>query len=111
MQKFMVMYLTPFQKMQEWMKTPEAERKADEEKMKAAWNTWMAENGAMIKETNATGATTRVTTRGSVAVHNDLMLYSVIEAESAEAAAEAFKNHPHFGIPDATIEIMPIRPI
>lgn len=107
----MVMYLTPFQNMQEWMKIPEAERKAEEEKMRAEWNKWMAEHGAMVKETNATGATTRVTTRGSVAVHNDLMLYSVVEAESAEAAAEAFKNHPHFGIPDATIEIMPIRPI
>jgi hypothetical protein len=111
MHKFMVMYLTPFQNIQEWMKTPEAERKAQEEKMKAEWNSWMAKNGSMIKETNATGATTRVTTRGSVAVHNDLMLYSVIEAESAEAAAEVFKTHPHFGIPDATIEIMPIRPI
>lgn len=107
----MVMYLTPFQNMQEWMKTPEAERKVQEENMRAEWNTWMQAHGAMVKETNATGATTRVTTRGSVAVHNDLMLYSVIEAESAEAAAEAFKSHPHFGIPDATIEIMPIRPI
>lgn len=39
------------------------------------------------------------------------MLYSIVEAESHEAAAQAFENHPHLQIPQASIEIMEISPI
>jgi hypothetical protein len=111
MQKFMVMYLAPAAMMAEWMKKPESERKDEEAKMMSEWKVWTAAHAGMIKESNATGKTMRVTKDGATATSNDLMLYSVIEAESPEAAAEAFKNHPHFGIPEATIEIMPIRPM
>jgi len=111
MQKFMVMYLAPAEMMQEWMKKPEAERKAEEMKMQTEWKVWMEAHGAMIHETNATGKTTRITKDSVAPARNDLMLYSVVEGESAEAVAEIFKGHPHFGIPDATIEIMPIRPM
>ncbi len=107
----MVMYLAPAEMMQEWMKKPEEERKAEEMKMQAEWKAWTEAHGAMIKETNATGKTTRVTKDGSAPARNDLMLYSVVEGESPETVAEIFKDHPHFGIPDATIEIMPIRPM
>jgi hypothetical protein len=37
------------------------------------------------------------------------MLYSIIEAESHEAAAKAFESHPHLGIPQSSIEITAIR--
>lgn len=107
----MVMYLAPAEMMQEWMKKPEAERKDEEQKMQAQWKAWTEAHGAMIQETNATGKTTRVTKDSIVPARNDLMLYSIVEGESAEAVAEIFKGHPHFGIPDATIEIMPIRPM
>lgn len=107
----MVMYLAPAEMMQEWMKKPEAERKAEEQKMQSEWKAWMEAHGSIIKETNATGKTTRVTKDGSAPARNDLMLYSVVEGESAEAVAETFKAHPHFGIPEASIEIMPIRPM
>jgi hypothetical protein len=38
-------------------------------------------------------------------------LYAIVEAESHEAAANAFKNHPHLTIPQASIEIMAINPL
>jgi hypothetical protein len=39
------------------------------------------------------------------------MLYSVIEAESHDIAAKAYEGHPHLGIPQASIEVMAIRPM
>ena len=107
----MVLYLAPAAGMDEWMKKPEAERKSEEQKMQGEWQAWTAAHGEMIKETNATGKTTRVTAESVAPARNDLMLYSIVEGESPEAVAEAFKGHPHFGIPGATIEVMPIRPM
>jgi hypothetical protein len=39
------------------------------------------------------------------------MLYSLIEADSHQAAAKMFEKHPHLGIPQASIEIMEIHPL
>ena len=111
MNQFLVMYLAPVATLDEWMKKPEAERKDDEKKMMEEWNVWMAAHSDLIKETNAAGKTKKVTADGVQDHRNDLMLYSIVEAESHEAAAKAFEGHPHFGIPGATIEVMAIRPM
>jgi hypothetical protein len=37
------------------------------------------------------------------------MLYSFIEAQSHEAAAKAFEDHPHLQIPQSSIEVMEAR--
>lgn len=107
----MVMYLAPAAVMAEWMKKPEAERKDEEEKMKGEWQAWMAEHASVIKETSAVGKTTRITKAGVADAANDLMLYSIVEGESSEAVAELFATHPHLGIPEASIEVMPTRPM
>ena len=56
--------------------------------------------------TEAGGKTKRVTASGVSDTRNDIMLYSFVEAESHEAAANAFENHPHLQIPQASIEVM-----
>jgi hypothetical protein len=109
MNTFLVMFLAPWAGMDEWMKKPEAERKGDEEKMKAEWDAWMAAHAGMIKQTTAAGKTKKVTSGGVEDARNDLMMYALVEAESHDAAAKAFEGHPHFGIPGATIEVMAIR--
>src|SRR5947207_1684881 len=109
MSNFLVLFLAPSSMMEEWMKTPEAERAAAEKKMRAEWDVWMAAHAGMIKETNSGGKTKRVTSSGVVDAKNDIMLYSVIEAESHEVAAKAYEGHPHLGIPEASIEVMAIR--
>jgi hypothetical protein len=40
---------------------------------------------------------------------NDIMLYQIVEANSADEAAKMFVGHPHFGIPEATVEVMPLK--
>lgn len=90
----------------EWKKTAPEVREPAEKKMQADWHAWMQAHGSVLGETAGLGSTKRVTKDGVADTHNDLMLYSTVEAESAEAAAKIFEGHPHFGIPGATIEVM-----
>ena len=101
--------MAPAATIQEWMKKPEAERKDAEAKMKADCDTWMAAHKDTVLNTIALGKTKRVIASGVEDVKNDMMLSSYVQGESAEAVAEIFKDHPHFGIPGATIEIMEVR--
>ena len=103
--------MAPATTIAEWMQKPETERKEEEQKMKQEWNVWMSAQAAMITENDAAGKNMRVTAANVTSTSNDLMMYSIVEAESPETAAEIFKDHPHFGIPGATIDIMPIRPM
>jgi hypothetical protein len=109
MSTFLVHFLAPASVMDEWMKKPEEARKVEEKKMKEEWDAWMAEHTNFVKETNAAGKTKRVTASGVEDSRNDLMLYSIVEAESHESAAQAFKGHPHFAIPGASIDVMTTR--
>ena len=86
----------------------EAVRKEQEAEMKAAWDAWMEKNGAMFAGMTAgAGKTKRVTSGGINDVKNDVMLFSIVESDSHEAVATAFADHPHFGMPNAWIDIMP----
>ncbi len=111
MKNFTVVYLAPAAVMAEWMQKPEAERKEEELKMKEGWDAWMAANASTVLNTIALGKTKRVSAAGVEDARNDMMMSSYVQGESAEAVAEVFKNHPHLGIPEATIEIMEARSI
>jgi hypothetical protein len=109
--KFLVMYLIPVLVMQEWLQTEASAKKAAEEKMKGEWNQWMSAHSAMILSTDAAGKTKRITSGGVSDTKNDIVLYSIIEAESHEAAAKLFEDHPHLQIPQSSIEVMEILPM
>lgn len=109
--RFFVTYQMPHAGMDQWMQTPEADRKAAEEEMQSQWNAWMETNRGSLTESAGLGKPKHVTVDGIEDGRNDLMMYSFVEAESLEAAAEMFKDHPHFGIPGSWIEVMPVNPI
>jgi hypothetical protein len=109
--KFIALYLVPASVMADWAKTEPETRKAEEQKMQAAWGKWMSEHSRMITLTEAGGKTKRVTASGISDTKNDILLYSFVEAPSHEAAAKAFENHPHLQIPQSSIEIMYVRPM
>lgn len=111
MSKFLVLYRAPVAVLDEWMQKPEEERKSEETKMMEDWNAWMAVNGNSVLETSGAGKTKRVTALGVEDTRNDIMLYSVVEAETHDAAAALFTGHTHFQIPEASIEIMNINPL
>ncbi len=105
----MVFYQIPAAVMSDWGKTDPNTRKAAEEKMKAEWQKWMSEHAKMIKVTEVCGKTKQATAQGISDSRNDICLYSMIEAESHEAAVKAFENHPHLQIPQASIQVMAVR--
>ncbi len=107
--KFFVTYQMPHTGLDEWMKLPEAERKIQEEQMQSDWNAWMAAHTDVITETAGVGKPKRITAEGVEDSRNDIMMYSFVEAESLDAATALFTNHPHFGIPGAWIEVMPVN--
>ena len=109
--KFLVLFLAPAAVIEDWGKTDPAIRQPAEQKMQAAWRQWMSEHAAMVISTEAGGKTKRVTGDGVADAKNDIMLISFVEAPSHEAAAKAFENHPHLQIPQASIEVMAVRPV
>lgn len=111
MKHFTVLYIAPASIIDEWMKKPETERKGEEQKMQQEWMNWLSAHKDAVLNTIALGVTKRVSKNGIENARNGLMLSSYVTAESLEAAAELFMDHPHFGIPEATIEIMEARPM
>jgi YCII-related domain len=100
-------------RMAAWMAMPEAERKAKEQEGIAAWGAWMQKHAdVVVGEGGPLGKTKRVSGSGIADVSNEMGGFTVVRAESHEAAAKLFEKHPHFSIfPGEAVEIMPVMPI
>lgn len=110
MLKFIVLYCMPIAGLEDWMKIPAEERKAQEDGLKAKWDAWMATNkGMMAGPTAGVGKTKRVSMQGAADVKNDVMLYSVVQGESQEEVAKAFEGHPHLEIPGVWIDVSAVN--
>lgn len=106
MNKYLVLYEAPAHVLDAWMKTPEQERKAVEEKMKIQWQQWATTNQEAIRDTAGAGKTVKITKGAIKDARNNIMMYSIIEAESYEAVTKMLESHPHLDIPEASMEIM-----
>jgi len=100
-------------RMQAWMALPEAERRAKEQEGMAAWKAWVEKHqGAISAMGGPLGKTKKVSAGGIEDVTNQMAAFTVVRADSHEAAAKMFENHPHFSIfPGEAVEIMPVLPI
>jgi hypothetical protein len=100
-------------RMAAWTKMSDAERKAKEQEGIAAWGAWMQKHAnVVVGEGGPLGKTKRVSTSGIADVSNNLGGFVVVKADSHEAAAKLFENHPHFTIfPGEAVEVMPVMPI
>lgn len=96
-----------------WDALSEGERRAKEQEGMAAWKAWVEKNRASIVEMGGPLGKTKKVTQGGIAdVSNELAAFTVVRAQSPEAAAKLFEGHPHFTIfPGDAVEIMPILPI
>jgi hypothetical protein len=100
-------------RMAAWMKMSDAERKSKEQEGIAAWGAWMQKHAnVVVGEGGPLGKTKRVSPSGIADVSNNLGGFVVVKANSHEAAAKLFENHPHFTIfPGEGVEVMPVMPI
>jgi hypothetical protein len=113
MKRFFALFQIPTAVMDEWKKnTKPDEMKAASEKMMGEWQSWLKRHDKALVERGAPlGKTKRVTADGISDFRNDLNWYSIVEAESHEAAAKIFADHPHLQIPKASVEVMEIPPM
>jgi len=96
-----------------WDALSEGERRAKEQEGIAAWKAWVEKHHAAILAMGGPlGKTKKVTQRGIDDVSNEMGAFTVVRAESHEAAAKLFEKHPHFTIfPGDSVEIMPVLSI
>jgi hypothetical protein len=96
-----------------WEALSDTDRRAKEQKGIPAWKAWVAKHeGAIVAMGGPLGKTKRVTEKGIEDTSNELGAFTVVRAESHEAAAKLFENHPHFMIfPGDAVEIMPVMQI
>ncbi|QOZ29543.1 YciI family protein [Bradyrhizobium sp. CCBAU 51753] len=100
-------------RMAAWNAMPEAERRAKEQQGMAAWGAWVEQHKDVLVEMGGPlGKTKRVGPGGIADISNLMTGFTIVRAESHEAAAKLFENHPHFTIfPGEAVEIMPVLPI
>lgn len=96
-----------------WDAMPEKDRRAKEQEGMAAWKAWVEKYKAdIVTMGGPLGKTKKVTHRGIEDTSNHLAAFTVVRADSHEAAAKIFEKHPHFSIfPGDCVEIMPVMPI
>ena len=110
MKKFMAIYMASGADFEKMMRnsTPEQRNKGME-----AWMKWMNENEASILEGGAPlGKTKRADATGVSDTKNNIGGYSIVQAETHDAAAKLFsRDHPHLQMPGAWVEILEIMPL
>lgn len=100
-------------RMKEWMALPEEQRRAKEKEGMASWKAWVEKHYASIAGMGGPlGKTKRVSAHGIEDISNNIGGYTIVRADSHEAAAKLFENHPQFTIfPGESVEVMPVMPI
>jgi hypothetical protein len=113
MKKFLAIYTGNADGRARWNQLSETERKSRESSGMQAWAAWMDKNkGAIVETGSPLGKTKRVERGGVEDIRNTMAAYSVVQADSHEAAAKLFEGHPHFTIfPGDGVEIMEILPV
>ncbi|MGN6226903.1 MAG: hypothetical protein ACTHNM_05690 [Dyella sp.] len=96
-----------------WDALNETERQARQQQGVEAWVQWVAAHRSAIVDTGAPlGSTLRVDARGVESIHNAMAAFTIVQAESHQAAAAMFEGHPHFTIfPGEAVEIMECLPL
>ena len=96
-----------------WDGLSEGDRRAKEREGMAAWGAWVEKHqAAIVSMGGPLGKTKKVTQRGVEDRANEMGAFTIVRADSHEAAAKLFEKHPHFTIfPGDAVEIMPVLPI
>jgi hypothetical protein len=115
MKKFLAVFIgsQSSEKFTAWNALPPAQREAQHKAGASAWHAWVAKHQTAIRDGGGPlGKTKTVNAQGITDTRNLLTGYTVLEAESHEAAARLFENHPHFSMmPGECVEIMEILAI
>ncbi|MDE1995395.1 MAG: hypothetical protein KGI75_23030 [Rhizobiaceae bacterium] len=109
MPRFLAVYTMKPEDLASFRSLPKAEQEAVDAIGIAQWAAWEERNAAFILDRGGmVGKTTRITKDGVTEAANPLCGYLVVEAETADAAARLFHDHPHITVfPGDGVDIMP----
>lgn len=113
MKKFMAVYIGTTAGRERWNRLSATERQAAEAQGLQAWHDWMARHAAVVVDAGGPlGKTKRTSPQGVADTTNAMTGYVIVQADSHQAAATLFEQHPHFTIfPGDAVEIMECLPI
>jgi hypothetical protein len=113
MKKFVAIYLGTEAALAQWKALSDAERRKREAAGMKAWMDWgVTHSDVIVDQGSPLGKTKRVNSQGVSDIRNSMTGYAIVQAESHEAAAKLFENHPHFTIfPGDSVEIMECLPL
>ena len=113
MKSYLAVFTGSPQAMSRWETLSESDRKQKEAQGIAAWKKWASDNASVIVEMGGPLSKTKeVTASGISDIRNNLSAFTIVKADTQEAAARLFIQHPHFTIfPGEGVEVMEILPI
>ncbi|HEY5921495.1 MAG TPA: hypothetical protein VIV11_07480 [Kofleriaceae bacterium] len=113
MKTFLAIFTGTPEKLEAWKKLEQKERDRREAQGVQAWMDWGNKHAASIVDNGTPlGKTKRTAANGVSDIKNNIAAYTVVKAESHEAAAKLFLEHPHFTIfPGDAVEIMECLPL
>ncbi|MDM9628734.1 hypothetical protein QTL95_22835 [Rhizobium sp. S152] len=109
MPRFLAVYTMKTEDVVSFRNLPKAEQDAIDAVGVAKWKAWEERNAAVILDRGGmVGKTTRVSRDGVGKAVNPFCGYLVVEADTADAAARLFLDHPHITVfPGDGVDIMP----
>jgi hypothetical protein len=109
MPRFLAVYTMKPEDLARFRSLPRSEQDAIDAVGIKQWTDWEERNAASFPDRGGmVGKTVRVTKDGIAGAVNPFCGYIVVEAETIEAAARLFENHPHFTVfPGDGVDIMP----
>jgi hypothetical protein len=111
--KYLAVYTGSPEARSAWDELPDAERQRREVRGMAAWHDWATKHASAIVEMGGPLGRTKLVSRAGIAdIRNAMAAYTVVQAESQDAAARLFLDHPHFTIfPGEGVEVMEVMPV
>jgi hypothetical protein len=113
MKHFLAVYTGSPAGMDAWNALDAAQRETREKAGMEGWTAWATQHQSSIVDPGAPlGKTKRVSADGTAGIRNNMAAFTVVQADSHEAAAKMFENHPHFAIfPGDGVEVMECLPM
>lgn len=109
MPRFLAVYTMKREDLARFRAMPKEEQDAVDAAGLPQWEEWEKRNAAsLVNLGGMVGKTMRATRDGVVESVNDFCGYVIVEAETAEAAARLFVDHPHITVfPGDGVDVMP----
>ena len=113
MKKFLAVFTGSPAAMSRWEALSESERNTRQAAGMAAWKKWADDNKKVIVEMGGPLSRTKLASAAGISdIRNSMAAFTIVQAETQDAAARLFLNHPHYTVfPGEGVEVMEVLPI